>query len=411
MKNSRMIMKHHYLLLLPLIFVASCSGQSQNAQKSPEANDRVTAAPGISGEPFKIYGPLPDPYLDGQISEYVRRIFQDKNGDLWFGTNSNGVCRYDGKSLTYFTTTEGFSGNAVRGMVADNSGNIWFATDGGVCRYDITRANQPCNNNTCKHDLNTDQGIKEHSQELGKSFTKYTMMDGLSNDQVWSIMMDKTANFWFGTEGGVSCFNVTLQLFTNFPLPSIDQKNYPKDAYPAPKLVNAIIQDNAGNIWFGSNGGGVYRYDGTSLSNISEKDGLCNNFVQCILEDKIGNLWFGTRFGGLSRYDHTKGSFTNFTTKEGLTTDFIWTLLEDRTVLAGDVGIWISAIAGGLCRYDSAKGGVSKFMATEGLTTKHVQSIFRDKNGTLWLGCSGGLFRMDAAKGGFVNIRRNGPWE
>lgn len=404
-------MNYPYLLFFAFIFVVSCSGQIQPAQGLPEAKDKDIVAPNIPGAPMKIYGPLPDPYLDGQISEYVRRIFQDKNGDLWFGTNSNGVCRYNGKSLTYFTTTEGFSGNAVRGMVADESGNIWFATNGGVCRYDISRANQPCNNNTCTHDLNTDQGIKEHSQELARSFTKYTQSDGLSHDQVWSIMMDNLGNFWFGTEGGVSCLNVPLQLFTNFPLPSIAPEVYPNEAYPAPKLVNAIIQDKAGNMWFGSNGGGVYRYDGMSLNNIAEKDGLCNNFVQCILEDKSGALWFGTRFGGLSRYDPAEGKFTNFTVKEGLTTDFIWTLLEDNSVPAGEIGIWISAVAGGLCRFDSGKGGVSKFAETEGLTSRHVQSIFRDKNGVIWLGCSGGLFRRKTQQGGFFNVLRNGPWE
>jgi len=48
-----------------------------------------------------------------QISEYVRCIFQDRKGNLWFGTNSDGVCRYDGKALVYLSMKDGLAGRAV----------------------------------------------------------------------------------------------------------------------------------------------------------------------------------------------------------------------------------------------------------------------------------------------------------
>ncbi len=405
-------MKQHYLfkqgyfLLLSSIFITSCYGQGVSSLTKDSLSKSNTAPV----ELIKIYGAVPDPFLDGQISQYVRRIFEDKNGNLWLGTNGDGVCRYDpAKSgLTYFTPTEGFGGHAVRGIVEDASGNIWFATDGGVCRYDGSRANYPCNNNTCKHDLQTEKGYTEHSQELAKSFTNYTQKDGLNSDQVWSILIDRSGNLWCGTEGGAARFEG--KTFTSFSIPAADLKAYP-NAYPAPKLINCIVQDRTGNIWFGSNGNGVYRYDGTSLTNISEKDGLCNNVVQCILEDKNGNLWFGSRFGGLSCYDPSKGGFTNYTTKDGLSTDFIWTMLEDKIMPDGEVGIWISLIAGGLCRYDTVNDGAPNFAVKEGLSTKHIQSIFEDKAGKLWLGCSGGLFRFDPANSKFTNVTRLGPWQ
>ncbi|MFN0175374.1 MAG: two-component regulator propeller domain-containing protein [Saprospiraceae bacterium] len=406
-----------YRLLLLLFSVTSCYGQGNKPLTIDSISDHKT----IPTELIKIYGPVPDPFLDGQISQYVRRVFQDKNGNLWFGTNGDGVCRYDGKSLSYFTTTEGFGGHAVRGIVEDGSGNLWFATNGGICRYDGSRANHPCNNNTCKHDVQTVKGFEEHNQELVKSFTNFTMKHGLSSDQVWSILIDRDGIIWCGTEGGVSRYDG--KTFISFPIPAADLKNFP-NAYPAPKLINCMLQDKVGNIWFGSNGNGVYRYDGTSpaseqagLTNISEKDGLCNNFVQCVLEDRNGNLWFGSRFGGLSCYDPSASlkkdgkSFTNYTTKEGLSTDFIWTMLEDKTVAPGEVGIWVSMVAGGLCRYDSAKGAVPDFAVKEGLSTKHIQSIFKDRNGKLWLGCSGGLFRFDPGNGKFTNVTRLGLWE
>ena len=56
---------------------------------------------------------LDEPVVDAQISEFVRRIFQDKRGDLWFGTNGDGVIRYDGGFLEYFSIGEGFGGVCV----------------------------------------------------------------------------------------------------------------------------------------------------------------------------------------------------------------------------------------------------------------------------------------------------------
>ena len=50
------------------------------------------------------------PNIDAQISPFVRRIFQDKSENLWFGTNGDGVIRYDGDSLEYFSINEGFGG-------------------------------------------------------------------------------------------------------------------------------------------------------------------------------------------------------------------------------------------------------------------------------------------------------------
>ena len=62
--------------------------------------------------------------LGEQISEYVREVFQDRDGNFWFGTNGDGVCRYDGKSLTYLSVEEGFGGRAVRGIFRAAPRNI-----------------------------------------------------------------------------------------------------------------------------------------------------------------------------------------------------------------------------------------------------------------------------------------------
>jgi ligand-binding sensor domain-containing protein len=103
---------------------------------------------------------------------------QDKNGNIWF-SNWGGAYRYDGKSFTSFTKSDGLAGGVTR-IIEDKNGNLWFGGDAGagLSRYD------------------------------GKSFTRFTTKDGLLNNSIWSILEDKTRNLWVGTrENGLYLFD------------------------------------------------------------------------------------------------------------------------------------------------------------------------------------------------------------
>ena len=92
--------------------------------------------------------------------------------------------------------------------------------------------------------------------------------------------------------------------------------NYNTEQGMALNSIACGYRDKTGNLWFGTLGGGVSRYDGKSFTNFTIAQGLANNIVYSITEDKTGNLWFGTSGGGVSRYDGK--SFTNLTTSHGL---------------------------------------------------------------------------------------------
>ncbi len=125
--NSPLVTTTRWNWMQPLAFILCllicvCFPVVSSAQHSTTARDHAA--------------PI-GPYLPAQqISEYVREVFQDRDGNFWFGTNGDGVCRYDGKSLTYLSVEEGFGGRAVRGILQDNDGVMWFATNGGVSRYE-----------------------------------------------------------------------------------------------------------------------------------------------------------------------------------------------------------------------------------------------------------------------------------
>lgn len=356
-------MKNHirqfYPIALLVLLITSCQGQDKT-------KDSLNSAEPLALAPLQMLfniAELSDYKIVKadtklHINWYIRSMLQDQKGDLWMGTYHGGAAHYDGSALIYLNNESGMSGNVIREMAEDKSEGIWFATDGGVSYYN------------------------------GKSFKNYSQKDGLGSNNVWSVLIDKQGTLWFGTDEGAYRFDG--KSFTSFTLPEADLSKF-KDGYvyPAPKLVNDIFQDKAGNIWFATNGGGVYCYDGKTTTNISEKEGLCNNFVQSVSQDNAGNMWFSSRFGGVSKYDGK--NLMNISEKDGLSNKFIWSVFDD-----GKGGLWFATGGGGVCRYNGKT--FETYTKKDGFASDYVQSIMMDKAGNIWFGTSQGLTRFDGVK-------------
>jgi ligand-binding sensor domain-containing protein len=71
--------------------------------------------------------------------EVVRSILEDSKGNFWFGSWKEGVCRFDGERLTYFTMEDGLSDNQIRSIREDRSGVVWFEGGVGISGFDGAR--------------------------------------------------------------------------------------------------------------------------------------------------------------------------------------------------------------------------------------------------------------------------------
>jgi ligand-binding sensor domain-containing protein/signal transduction histidine kinase len=206
---------------------------------------------------------------------------------------------------------------------------------------------------------------------------------GMNASYVYSLLEDKSGNLWFGTNGGgVSKYDG--ESFTHFT----EKEGLSNNS------VWSILEDKSGNLWFGTLGGGVSKYDGESFTHFTEKEGLSNNRVLSIMEDKSGNLWFGTEGGGVSKYDPAESgtrseSFTHFTEKEGLSNNSVFSILEDKSG-----NLWFGTNGGGVIKFDGES--FSYFTEKEGLSNNSVWSILEDKCGNLWFGSwDGGVSKFD----------------
>src|SRR4051812_21995510 len=67
-----------------------------------------------------------------ELDKAILYIFQAKDNTYWFGSDGQGVYRYNGGTITHFTTKDGLVSGRIRGIQEDKAGNIYFTTYEGI---------------------------------------------------------------------------------------------------------------------------------------------------------------------------------------------------------------------------------------------------------------------------------------
>jgi ligand-binding sensor domain-containing protein len=256
-------------------------------------------------------------------------------------------------------------------QLLDKDGNLWFSISGeGVYRYD------------------------------GKLFTNFTTKDGLCNNNVGAIIQDKTGNILIGTKNGICKYDGNE--FTKYPVPETLR-------------VTCMLEDRDGNLWFGTMGNGIYRYNGTTLDNFLNNNdqifnlGSTNQLILDILQDKNGNIWFSSwNGGGVWRYDgkdfknflpsadyyktnQDKRTFNNpqntfeispgakyALSEDHITDDMIFSMTEDHSG-----NIWFATRNHGICYYN---GKIFTSIAiNEGFDSGGATAILQDDKNNFWI--------------------------
>jgi ligand-binding sensor domain-containing protein len=217
------------------------------------------------------------------------------------------------------------------------------------------------------NDKHTKLPLEADAQGKG-FFTTFNTDNGLALDQIYCGYKDSKGNLWFGTNGGgISKYDG--KEFTNYTTAHGLANN----------IVWTIVEDKGGNLWFGTDGSGASKYDGKVFTNYTTEQGLANDIVQCIISDKKGNLWFGT-LKGISKYDGHR--FTNYATAQGLLNDAVRTIIEDRAE-----NLWFGTSAGA-SKYDGQS--FTNYGKKQGLANDTIRSILQDKSGAIWFATGGG---------------------
>ena len=347
--------KELVLILFSLFFIISCGAQPETSNKEKEKK---------YNEPIMVE--------KTQIAQYIRNVHEDRNGNLWMGTNGLGVAYFNGQSINYFSNKVGFNGQQITGISEDTEGNLWFSTDQGIVHCIL------------------DTG--DHTKHKFINYSDTTIFKG---QQFWSVYADSKSIIWAGAANGLYRFIDSFWQEFKLPLPEATSGDFITKA-----TSWSISEDQSGNLWFSTNGFGAYKYDGKDFIQVSTKDGLCDDQVDQIIEDKKGRMWFATRYGGVCYWKNNQ--FHSFPDHGEITNGESCVVFEDN-----QGHIWFSVEGYGVYKYDGVT--VKNYSVEQGLQVKAVQTIFQDSKDRLWAGGGGGLYRLDGDQ--FINVGIDGPWE
>jgi PAS domain S-box-containing protein len=224
------------------------------------------------------------------VASDVIPICEDRSGNLWVGTWSHGLLRFDrqtGKFKPYRHNPAdpySLSSDIVMRLLVDHNGTLWAGTADGLDRFDPQT----------------------------ERFVTYKL-DPQSSVLVLELIEDRDGKMWIGTESsGLRHFDPLTGQQT------IYEHNANRPGTLSDNRVNSVHFDRSGVMWVGTqNGLDKLDLQTGMFSAITQRDGLPGNAVGCILEDSHGKLWMSTN-NGIARFNPQSKEFADFSTSEGL---------------------------------------------------------------------------------------------
>ncbi len=215
------------------------------------------------------------------IAKQIRHIINDKDKNIWVGTNSEGIFRYDFEKNDFvsdYKLNDILHDNmSVTALVADSDNNLWIGTNDGLAVWDI------------------------HGNE-GRI---YTQIDGLAGNDIKSLFVDNEKKLWIGSDQvpGLTKYdpgNKTFEIINlDFNLP--------------PTSITGTLD---GTIWLGTQNGVFGLRHDTVAVHLTETDGLLSNNINLLEPDNSGALYIGTN-KGLNRFDIEKQTINTYTEENG----------------------------------------------------------------------------------------------
>jgi len=340
--------------------------------------------------------------INGINNNRILSLSASKNGNLWVGTETGGLNLYDyntGHFKAYKfleNDTTSISHNTVRSVFEDSYSTIWAGTDNGLCRLNtetnrferflknlvILSIVEDANNTLW---IASNRGLIKFNMH---SFAYKIIHENERYAQINTVFMDASSRIWVACRDGVYIFDPGYEIFTKI----------------SSNLVYSIFQDKYENIWLGTQGEGLIKYNPRDKTFISLKDNNLTtnshniNEVKAITQDKSGNMWFGTLGGGISKYNQSSKSVHAYKNIPGnpnsLKTDAVICFFEDE-----QHRFWVATRGNGINILDEKR---NKWIIVEnnkngvsGFDNLYPSAFYLDKNGSLWIGTWNGIYIID----------------
>jgi len=274
-----------------------------------------------------------------------------------------------------------------------------------------------------------------YSQVRDLKFNYLTIEDGLSHNNIYTIVQDSKGFMWIGTQSGLdkyNGYNINSYFYSAEDSCSLISSNFGKLMYDSKdrlwigtyrggislyyplkdevkqflhntddktslsgNLIRAMVEDKNGNVWIGTAESGICMFNDednsftTYLNDQNDPNSLAGNNIRGLSADSQGNIWIATTTG-LSKFNPETKKFTNFkpdnlNPNSSISEGNLQTIFVDK-----DDNVWVGTKSKGLNKYDS-KTGLFKFYTynpadSTSISGERIQCIFQDSYGTIWIG-------------------------
>jgi ligand-binding sensor domain-containing protein/signal transduction histidine kinase len=282
---------------------------------------------------------------------------KDRDGNIWVGTDSRGLLRFNSGGVTSLHESDGVSHEAVTAVFEDREGNLWIGGADGIERL------------------------------RDSAFVSYSLPEGIPSDGSNPVFVDSENRMWFPPVAG------GLWWVKDGHHGHVTSAGIEKD------VVYSIAGGN-GDLWLGRQRGGLTHLhpEGSSFAvkSYTHADGLAQDSVYSVYLARNGTVWAGTLSAGVSML--RDGAFTNYSIANGLASNTVASILE-----ASDGTMWFATPSGlsTLVKNDWKAYGVR-----DGLPSENANCLLEDSTGVLWVGTASGLAFRGA--GGF-EVPKNVP--
>lgn len=279
-------------------------------------------------------------------------FYLQRHGDeMWVGTYGGGLSVLDLKTNAWrgYNVPEGMGDAFIYGALRTRSGDVWIATWSGANRI---------------------KGGRMDDIDAWELHTVASTGGGLPNDWVYGLAEGRNGEVWMATEGGLARYrDGTWENWTHATGlgakaetvkgqgelnndPGTQSRHHAQQkqeqglgdvttAYN-PNYVISIAVDDGGQVWAGTWGAGLSRFDGKEFKTFTVADGLPSNHIFMLKKGPDGTIWIGTN-RGLARYDGK--AFTTITEQDGLLGNNVFSM-----AFAGNGEVWVGSF-GGLTRF------------------------------------------------------------
>lgn len=389
-----------------------CLGTEKGLNIFDRKNNRFTVYQNKNNDPFSIN------------DDAVYNVFKDKEGGIWVGTYFGGLNYYhEGSSGFEFYYPSGvknsLSGNAVSAFLETGPGNMWIGTEDGGLNYFNTAdktfrkfpfsAGQDSLSYHNIHALYKDKagniwigmytgGLNVLNPSTGR-IKRYSSdpsnPTSLSDNSVYSIEEDRQGRIWISTISGLNLYDERNDRFIR-----IKGKNLDKSC------IYQVYQDQDDVIWIATYDNGLIRMDKnnrlTQYSYSTKPGAISSNKVICMLDDGLGNLWLGTDGGGLNVLNKSTGKFKSYQDAHWIKSAVIYGIVKDN-----EGKMWFST-NNGVFEFDPERRTQRSFGKWDNLQSQqyNYKAYYKDSSGKLYFG---GINGFNAFYPGQVQSKTSTP--